>query len=204
MEIDIFDAVNELKSFYEENAPLSKISGLINYKKASIALEYKDGVIKIKAQHPLSIKIYKIYNILLRLFLVKAVKLTIDFIENNQQKSVSKQFGADENIDPVIEDLKNLPHDSITDIVVDTDYFKIVETQDMSDNVSIMLKKSGGKKELFKSLSNYLFPFINIPANESLLEEINFSKQEDQLTVDILMKIDGSPMGIKSKKVKLV
>ncbi len=203
MEIDIFDAVNELKSFYEENTPLSKISGLITYKKVSIGLEYKDGVIKIKAQHPLSIKIYKIYNILLRLFLVKAVKLTIDFVENNQQKSVSKQFGSDENIDPVIEDLKGLPHDSITDIVVDTDYFKIVETQDMSDNVSIMLKKNG-KKELFKSLSNYLFPFVNMPANESLLEEINFSKQEDQLTVDILMKIDGSPMGIKSKKVRLV
>ncbi|MCL4361953.1 MAG: hypothetical protein OH338_01590 [Candidatus Parvarchaeota archaeon] len=203
MEIDIFDAVNELKSFYEENAPLSKISGLITYKKVSISLEYKEGVIKIKAQHPLSIKIYKIYNILLRLFLVKAVKLTIDFVENNQQKSVSKQFGSDENIDPVIEDLKGLPHDSITDIVIDTDYFKIVETQDMSDNVSIMLKKNG-KKELFKSLSNYLFPFVNMPANESLLEEINFSKQEDQLTVDILMKIDGSPMGIKSKKVRLV
>ena len=203
MEIDIFDAVNELKSFYDENAPLSKISGLITYKKVSIGLEYKEGVIKIKAQHPLTIKIYKIYNILLRLFLVKAVKLTIDFIENNQQKSDSKQFGSNENIDPVIEDLKGLPHDSITDIVIDTDYFKIVETQDMSDNVSIMLKKNG-KKELFKSLSNYLFPFINMPANESLLEEINFSKQEDQLTVDILMKIDGSPMGIKSKKVRLV
>ena len=203
MEIDIFDAVNELKSFYEENAPLSKISGLIAYKKVSISLEYKDGVISIKAQHPLTIKIYKIYNILLRLFLIKSVKLTIDFMENNQQKSVSKQFGSDENIDPVIEDLKGLPHDSITDIVIDTDYFKIVETQDMSDKVSIMLKKNG-KKELFKSLSNYLFPFINMPANESLLEEINFSKQEDQLTVDISMKVDGSPMGIKSKKVRLV
>jgi len=203
MEIDIFDAVNELKSFYEENAPLSKISGLIAYKKVSISLEYKDGVISIKAQHPLTIKIYKIYNILLRLFLIKSVKLTIDFIENNQQKSVSKQFGSDENIGPVIEDLKGLPHDSITDIVIDTDYFKIVETQDMSDKVSIMLKKNG-KKELFKSLSNYLFPFINMPANESLLEEINFSKQEDQLTVDISMKVDGSPMGIKSKKVRLV
>ncbi|MGC8533245.1 MAG: hypothetical protein ACP5MV_01275 [Candidatus Parvarchaeum sp.] len=203
MEIDIFDAINELKSFYDENAPLSKISGLIAYKKVSISLEYKEGVIKIKAQHPLSIKVYKIYNILLRLFLVKAVKLTIDFIENNQQKSVSKQFGADENIDPVIEDLKGLPHDSITDIVIDTDYFKIVETEDMSDNLSIMLKKNG-KKELFKSLSNYLFPFVNMPANESLLEEITFLKQDDQLTVDILMKVDGSPMGIKSKKVKLV
>ena len=73
----------------------------------------------------------------------------------------------------------------------------------MSDKVSIMLKKSG-KKELFKSLSNYLFPFINMPTNESLLEEISFLKQEDQLTVDVLMKIDGSPMGIKSKKVRLV
>jgi hypothetical protein len=203
MEIDIFDAVNELKSFYEDNAPLSKISGLINYKKVSISLEYKESVITIKSQHPLTIKIYKIYNILLRLFLINSVKLTIDFIENNQQKSVSKQFGSDENIDPVIEDLKGLPHDSITDIVIDTDYFKIVETQDMSDKVSIMLKKSG-KKELFKSLSNYLFPFINMPANESLLEEISFLKQEDQLTVDVLMKIDGSPMGIKSKKVRLV
>ena len=203
MEIDIFDAVNELKSFYEENAPLSKISGLIAYKKVSISLEYKEGVINIKAQHPLVIKIYKIYNILLRLFLIKSVKLTIDFTENNQQKSVSKQFGSDENIGPVIEDLKGLPHDSITDIVIDTDYFKLVETQDMSDKVSIMLKKNG-KKELFKSLSNYLFPFINMPANESLLEEINFSKQEDQLTVDVLMKVDGSPMGIKSKKVRLV
>ncbi len=203
MEIDIFDAVNELKSFYEDNAPLSKISGLINYKKVSISLEYKESVITIKSQHPLTIKIYKIYNILLRLFLINSVKLTIDFIENNQQKSVSKQFGSDENIDPVIEDLKGLPHDSITDIVIDTDYFKIVETQDMSDKVSIMLKKSG-KKELFKSLSNYLFPFINMPANESLLEEISFIKQEDQLTVDVLMKIDGSPMGIKSKKVRLV
>ncbi|MCL4376194.1 hypothetical protein M1558_01740 [Candidatus Parvarchaeota archaeon] len=203
MEIDIFDAVNELKSFYEENAPLSKISGLITYKKVSIGLEYKEGVITINAQHPLTIKIYKIYNILLRLFLVKSVKLTIDFIENNQQKSVSKQFGSDENIDPVIEDLKGLPHDRITDIVIDTDYFKIVETQDMSDKVSIMLKKNG-KKELFKSLSNYLFPFINMPANESLLQEINFSKQEDQLTVDVLMKVDGSPMGVKSKKVRLV
>jgi hypothetical protein len=43
-----------------------------------------------------------------------------------------------------------------------------------------------------------------MPANESLTEEINFSKQDDQLTVDVLMKIDGSPMGIKSKKVRLV
>ena len=92
MEIDIFDAVNELKSFYEDNAPLSKISGLINYKKVSISLEYKESVITIKSQHPLTIKIYKIYNILLRLFLINSVKLTIDFIENNQQKSVSKQF----------------------------------------------------------------------------------------------------------------
>jgi hypothetical protein len=203
MEIDIFDAVNELKSFYDENAPLSKISGLIAYKKALITLEYKEGVIKLKAQHPLNIKIYKIYNILMRLFLVKSVKLTVDFMESNQQKSVSKQFGPDENIDPIIEDLKGLPHDSITDIIIDTDYFKLVETQDMSDNVSIMLKKNG-KKELFKSLSNYLFPFMNMPANESLTEEINFSKQDDQLTVDVLMKIDGSPMGIKSKKVRLV
>ncbi|MCL4398401.1 MAG: hypothetical protein M1322_02395 [Candidatus Parvarchaeota archaeon] len=203
MEIDVFDAVNELKSFYDENASLSKISGLISYKKVSISLEYKEGVIRIKSQHPLTIKLYKIYNILIRLFLIKTVKLTVDFMENNQQKSVSKQFGSDENIDPIIEDLKGLPHDSITDIIVDTDYFKLVETQDMSDNIAIMLKKSG-KKELFKSLSNYLFPFINMPANESLTEEINFSRQEDQLTVDILMKVDGSPMGIKSKKVRLV
>jgi hypothetical protein len=203
MEIDIFDAVTELKSFYEDNSPLSKISGLIPYKKVSIDLEYKEGVIRVRVQHPLSIKLYKIYNILMRLFLVKAVKLTVDLMENNGQKSVSKQFGPDENIDPIIEDLKGIPHDSITDIVIDTDYFKIVETQDMSDNVSIMLKKTG-KKELFKSLSNYLFPFINMPANESLKEEITFTKDNDQLTIDVSMKIDGSPMGIKSKKVKLI
>ncbi len=203
MEIDVFDAINELKSFYGDNAPLSKLSGLINYKKVDIDMEYKDGVIRIKAQHPLSIKIYKIHNILMRLFLVKAVKLTMDFIQNNQQKSVSKQFGPNENIDPVIEDLKGLPHDSISDIIIDTDYFKIVETQDMNDNVSIMLKR-GGKKELFKSFSNYLFPFINMPANESLKEEISFLKNNDELTVDVSMKMDNSPMGVKSKKVKLV
>jgi hypothetical protein len=203
MEVDVFDAVNELKSFYDENSALSKISGLVNYKKVEISMEYKEGVIRIKAQHPLSIKVYKIYNILMRLFLIKSVKLTMDFIENNKQKSVSKQFGPNENIDPIIEDLRGLPHDTISDIVIDTDYFKLVETQDMSDNVSIMLKKNG-KKELFKSFSNYLFPFINMPANESLKEEISFLKSNDELTVDISMRVDNSPMGIKSKKVKLV
>ncbi len=203
MEIDLFDAINELKSFYEDNAPLSKLSGLISYKKVSIGMEYKEGVIKITAQHPLSIKLYKIYNILMRLFLVKAVKLTVDFLDNNQQKSVSKQFGPDENIEPIIEDLKSLPHERINNVIVDTDYFKLVETEDMVDTVSIMLKKSG-KKELFKSLSNYIFPFINMPANESLNEEITFIKMEDQLTIDISIKVDGSSMGVKSKKVKLM
>ncbi len=203
MEVDVFDAVNELKGFYENNSEISKISALIPYKKVEISMEYKDGVIRIKAQHPLSIKIYKIYNILMRLFMVNSVKLTMDFMENNQQKSVSKQFGPNEDINPIIDDLKELPHDSISDIVVDTDYFKLVETQDMTDNVSIMLKKSG-KKELFTSFSNYLFPFANMPANESLKEEINFLKSEDELTVDMSIKIDNSPVGVKSKKVRLI
>ncbi len=160
MEVDVFDAINELKGFYDSNVGLSKLSGLVAYKKVDISMEYKEGVIRIKAQHPLSIKIYKIYNILMRLFLINAVKLTMDFIEHGQQKSVSKQFGPNENIDPIIEDLKGLPHDTISDMVIDTDYFKLVETQDGNDNISIMLKKSG-KKELFRSFSNYLFPFVN-------------------------------------------
>lgn len=203
MEIDVFDATNELKSFFDENSPLSKISGLINYKKVFIEMEYKEGVIHINVQHPLSIKMYKIYNILMRLFLVKAVELTVDFTDNHQHKSVSKQFGPEEDVKPIIEDLKSLPHESINDIIIDTDYFKIAETQDTCDKVSVMLKKNG-RKELFKSMSNYLFPFINMPANESLKEEISFIKEGEQLTVDIAMKVDGSSMGIKSKKVKLV
>ncbi|EFD92588.1 MAG: hypothetical protein BJBARM5_0695 [Candidatus Parvarchaeum acidophilus ARMAN-5] len=88
-------------------------------------------------------------------------------------------------------------------MVIDTDYFKLVETQDGNDNISIMLKKSG-KKELLRSFSNYLFPFVNTSANESLKEEISFLKINDELTIDLSIKVDDSPAGVKSKKVKLV
>ncbi|MCL4406515.1 MAG: hypothetical protein M1573_00740 [Candidatus Parvarchaeota archaeon] len=203
MDIDVFEAVNELKGFYDDNAELSKIKPLIASKKLDISMEYSNGAINLKVQHPMRLHLYKIYNILVRLYLMSPIELTMEFVSDGVQKSVSKKFGVDEDIKGIIDDLMGLPHDSIKDIIIDTDHFKLVERDDMYDNISIILKK-GGKKELFVSLSNYLFPFISIAAEKEIKEEIVFSKAEKEITVDVSIYVDGAILGVKSKKVRLV
>ncbi len=203
MDVDVFEAINELKEFYEDNGSLVNIRPLIASKKLDVELDYDKGAINLKVQHPLRLRLYKIYNILVRLYLVTSVGLTFDFIVDGVQKSVSKQFGQSEDIKEIIEDLISLPHDRIRDIIVETEYFKLVETEDMYDTVSIILKKNG-KKELFVSLSNYLFPFINIAAEKSIKEEITFSQEDKEVTVDVSIYLDGAVLGVKSKKVRIV
>ena len=203
MDVDVFEAINELKEFYEDNGSLVNIRPLIASKKLDVELDYDKGAINLKVQHPLRLRLYKIYNILVRLYLVTSVGLTFDFIVDGVQKSVSKQFGPSEDIKEIIEDLISLPHDRIRDIIVETEYFKLVETEDMYDTVSIILKKNG-KKELFVSLSNHLFPFINIAAEKSIKEEITFSQEDKEVTVDVSIYLDGAVLGVKSKKVRIV
>ncbi len=202
MNIDVFEVVSELKKFFDENGSLSILGDLIKYKSMDVSMDYSNGAIKLKSKHPLIIPIHSIYNILLRLHLVRSVKLVVDFYLDQQKKSVSKQFGAEEDIKPVIEDLMSLPHDQLIDLIIETDTFKLIKTEDSYDNISIILKQGG--KELFKSLSNYLFPFVNISSEQSLKEDISFSMAGDELTVDINLVVDGTNLGIKSKKVKLV
>lgn len=203
MEMNAFDAMNELKKFYEGNGNLSKLSGLIQSKRLDISLEYIDGAVKLKVTHPLRVYIDEIYNILLRLHLITSTNLTVEFIENGKQKSVSKRFGADDEIGSTIKDLLELPHERVLDIIIDTDSFKLVQTEDMSDNISVILK-GGDHKALFRSLINYLFPFVSVTVEKSAKEEINFTMSGDELTVDVLLTVDGGSLGVKSKRVKIV
>ncbi len=203
MEMNAFDAMNELKKFYEGNGNLSKLSGLIQSKRLDISLEYIDGAVKLKVTHPLRVYIDEIYNILLRLHLITSTNLTVEFIENGKQKSVSKRFGADDEIGSTIKDLLELPHERVLDIIIDTDSFKLVQTEDMSDNISVILK-GGDHKALFRSLINYLFPFVSVTVEKSAKEEINFAMSGDELTVDVLLTVDGGSLGVKSKRVKIV
>ena len=203
MEMNAFDAMNELKKFYEGNGDLSKLSGLIRSKRLDISLEYVDGAVKLKVTHPLRVYIDEIYNILLRLHLITSTNLTLEFIENGKQKSVSKRFGADDEIGSTIKDLLELPHERVLDIIIDTDSFKLVQTEDMSDNISVILK-GGDHKALFRSLINYLFPFVSVTVEKSAKEEINFTMSGDELTVDVLLTVDGGSLGVKSKRVKIV
>jgi hypothetical protein len=202
MNADVFEVVNELKKFFEENSSLSILGDLIKYKNLDVSMEYSKGAIAIKSKHPLVIPIHSIYNILLRLHIVRSVALAVDFMYDQQRKSVSKQFGAEEDIKPIIDDLLSLPHDQLMDIIIETDTFKLVKTEDSYDNISIILKQGG--KEMFKSLGNYLFPFVNMASEQSLRQEISFAMNGDELTVDVNLAVDGVNLGIKSKRVKLV
>ncbi|MCL5101441.1 MAG: hypothetical protein M1348_02420 [Candidatus Parvarchaeota archaeon] len=203
MEMNVFDAVNEIKKFYDGTGSLSNLRGIIPAKKLDISLEHLDGAVKIKVSHPLRLKIEEIYKILLRLFMVSSTDLTVEFIMNGKHKSVSKKFGADESIAETINDLLDLPHEQLLDIIVETEYFKLVSVKDLSDTISIIMKK-GDQKTLFRSLMNYLFPFISVSADKSAKEEIIFDQQRDELVVDVALNVDGASLGVKSKKVRLL
>ena len=87
--------------------------------------------------------------------------------------------------------------------IKNADYFKIVETQDSNDNISILMKK-GDAKALFKSLLTYLFPFVTMPVEKSAKEEFILNASKDELVIDANFKADDSPIGIKSKKIRMV
>lgn len=201
--MNVFDAVNEIKKFYDGNGSLANLRAIIPAKKLEVILEYLDGAVKIKVSHPLRLYIEEIYKILLRLYLVSSTELIVEFITNGKHKSVSKKFGADESIKETINDLLELPHEQLLDIIIETEYFKLVSVKDLSDTVSIIMKK-GDQKALFRSLLNYLFPFLTVTADKSAKEEIVFNQTGDELVVDVSLTIDGSPVGVKSKKVKLL
>ncbi len=203
MEMNVFEAVNEIKKFYDGTGYLSNIKGLMSAKKLDVSLEYLDGAVKIKALHPLRIYADEIYKILLRLYMVNSTELTVEFMTNGKHKSVSKRFGVDEDIKETIADLLELPHEQLLDVIIDTEYFKLVEVKDLSDTVSIIMKK-GDQKALFRSLLNYLFPFINVTVEKYAKEEIMFNQQNDEVVVDVALTVDGASIGVKSKKVKLL
>ncbi|MCL4399270.1 hypothetical protein M1293_02055 [Candidatus Parvarchaeota archaeon] len=203
MDLDVFDAIKELHSFYDGKGGIKILKGALNFKHLEVSMEMVDSGLKLKVSHPLRLFSYKLYNILARLYLINSVNLTLDLISNGEKKEVSKRFGATEDIRLVMEDLMDIPHEEIIDIIVDTEYFKIVETQDSSDNVSILMKK-GDTKVLFKSLLVYLFPFMTMPVEKSAKEEITFGVSGEELTIDASFKADDSPIGIKSKKTRLI
>ncbi len=203
MEMNVFEAVNEIKKFYDGNSSLLNLKGLIAAKKLDINLEYLDGAVKVKVLHPLRIYVDEIYKILLRLYMVNSTELTVEFMTDGKHKSVSKRFGADEDIKETISDLLELPHEQLLDVIIDTEYFKLVAVKDLSDTVSIIMKK-GDQKALFRSLLNYLFPFINVTVEKFAKEEIIFNWQNDELIVDVALTVDGASIGVKSKKVKLL
>ncbi|MCL5009449.1 MAG: hypothetical protein M1433_00480 [Candidatus Parvarchaeota archaeon] len=203
MEMNAFEAINELKKFFDGTGSIMKLSTIIPAKKLDINLDYLEGAVKLKVSHPLRLYADEIYKILLRLYLVSSTELIVDFISGGKPRSVSKKFGADENIKDTINDLLELPHERITDIIIETEYFKIVETSDLNDTVSMIIKK-GDQKALFRSLLNYLFPFVNVSVDKSAKEEITFEQNEDELTADVSITVDGTSIGIKSKHVKLL
>ncbi len=201
--MNAFEAINELKKFFDGSGSISKLNSIIPAKKLDLNLEYLEGAVKLKVTHPLRLYIDEIYKVLLRLYFVNSTELIIDFISGGKPRSVSKRFGADENIKDTINDLLGLPHEKISDIIIETDYFKIVNTQDLNDTVSMIIKK-GDQKALFRSLLNYLFPFVNVSVEKSADEEITFNQNGDELTVDVALTVDGTSIGIKSKHVKLL
>lgn len=204
MDVNAFEAVSELKKFFSDDEKPVKLTKLFTTGgKVSISVENQNGLLNIKAMHPLRIYARDIYNILLRLYLVRSTSLTINFQDGGKHKSVSKTVGPEEDIDEIIDDLLGLPHESIIDVVVDTEYFTLRETQDISDNINVVLKKESPKM-LFKSLINYLFPFVNMSVTESAKEDISFSRNGDEVTVELDMNVDRTSLGIKSKKVRLV
>jgi hypothetical protein len=203
MEMNVFDAISELKKFFDGTGSLLNLKAIIPARKLNISLEYLDGAIKIKVSHPLRLYVDEIYKILLRLYLINATELTVEFMANGKRKSVSKRFGADESIKETINDLLELPHEQLLDVIIDTEYFKLVEVKDLSDTVSIIMKK-GDQKALFRSLLNYLFPFLSVSVDRSAKEEILFNQQGEELIVDVVINVDGASIGVKSKKVKLL
>jgi hypothetical protein len=203
MEMDVFDAINELKKFYDGNGTLAGLKGMISAKKLNIDLEYLDGAVRLRVLHPLRLYVDEIYKILLRLWIINSIEITVEFMTNGKKKSVTKKFGAEENVKETIDDLLELPHEQLLDIILETEYFKLVEVRDLSDTVSIIIKK-GDQKLLFRSLYNYLFPFVNVPIDKSAKEEIIFNQAGDELAVDVSIYADGSSAGVKSKKVKIL
>ncbi len=203
MEMNVFDAINELKKFYDGTGSLSGLKSIIPAKKLDVSLEYLEGAVKIKVSHPLRLYVDEIYKILLRLYMVSSTELIVEFITNGKRKSVSKRFGADESIKETIKDLLELPHEQLLDVIIDTEYFKLVEVKDLNDTVSVIIKK-GDQKALFKSFLNYLFPFLTVYVDKAAKEEILFMQEGDELVVDVSLNVDGSPVGVKSKKVKLL
>jgi hypothetical protein len=201
MDVSVFETVGEIKKFYDEGTQPSRgIVSLIPYKKLKFSIEQtKEGAINMRATHPLRIFTREIYNTLLRLYMITSVNLVFTFTEKGQQKSVSKRFGPNEDLNSIISDLLDLPHEKIVSMTIDTDYFKITDMPEMEDNVSVILKR-GNPKTLFRSLINYMFPFVNIVIERSASGEINISKSENQVTVDLSLKVDDSPLGIKSRK----
>ncbi len=204
MDLNAFEAVSALKKFYSDEEMSPKLTKLfVSGTKVGVSLENQNGVLNLKAVHPLRLYARDVYNILLRLYFVRSTNLTINFQDNGKQKSVSKTFGPEEDIDEIINDLLGLPHESITDVVIETEYFTLRETQNVSDNINVVLKKESPKM-LFKSLVNYLFPFVNMTVENSAKEDLSFLKKDDEVTVELDINVDGTPLGIKSKKVRLV
>ncbi len=205
MDVSAFDVSNDLNRLYSEDGSLKVLQSLLNSNNLNLYMTYaEDGSIKLKATHPMRIYAKDIYGILLRLNLVNYVNLNVEYTYNEVKKSVTKKFSQQENIDEIIDDLISLPHDKITDIIIDTDVFKIVEVpESIEDNVSIILKK-GDPKLLFKSLMIYLFPFVNVPIEKSVKYTISFEKGGDTIDVSTNLYVDDSSIGIKSKKVKFV
>ncbi len=203
MEIDAFEAVQELKGFYEGTGILNNIKEYVNSKRLDIGLEYSNGTIKLMASHPLRIYTDAIYKILSRLYFINSTALTVDMEVGGKKKSISKRFGQEETLKEIVTDLLEIPHERVLDVIVDTDEFKLVEMQDLNDTVSIVLKRSDSKT-LFRSLINYLFPFVSVSVEKTAKEEIMFTRKDADLTVDLTIKVDGAVLGIKSKKVKLV
>lgn len=203
MEMNVFDAISELKKFYDGTGSLINLKPIIPAKKLNVSVEYLEGAIKVKVSHPLRLYVDEIYKILLRLYLVSSTELIVEFISGGKRKSVSKRFGADESIKQTIDDLLDLPHEQLLDVIIDTEYFKLVEVTDLNDTVSIIMKK-GDQKALFKSFLNYLFPFLTVYVDRSAKEEILFQQEGDELVVDVSLNVDGASIGIKSKRVKLL
>jgi len=205
MDVSAFDVSNDLNRLYSEDGSLKVLQSLLNSNNLNLYMTYaEDGSIKLKATHPMRIYAKDIYGILLRLNLVNYVNLNVEYTYNEVKKSVTKKFSQQENIDEIIDDLISLPHDKITDIIIDTDVFKIVEVpESIEDDVSIILKK-GDPRLLFKSLMIYLFPFVNVPIEKSVKYTISFEKGGDTIDVSTNLYVDDSSIGIKSKKVKFV
>jgi hypothetical protein len=123
------------------------------------------------------------------------VNVSVSLLRDNKQETFSKKLLPSENLERTVKDLLDLPHDSVLEILIESNAFKIRVYDGFSSAELIIPDVS--INAVFRGLALSLFPLPTKLFKESVEERYSIIEEDGAKEIKIEEIIDGESAGAK-------